>query len=138
MVTPSTTGDDLSSLLSGLSLSGNLVASSHLSIVPPPVPPSVPGQILLHHPAVQLSHSPPIEAPFPYLGEGSASSRAALPTSPYLKDLLKWASEAAERIKTMGCEIPAGLGLNQGDLYLGPGSILAIEGAVRHFSRSDL
>jgi histone deacetylase HOS3 len=54
-----------------------------------------------------------------------------LPSSAYLRDLFKWASEAVETIKATGCEIPSGLGLNQGDLYLGPGSILAIEGAVR-------
>lgn len=54
----------------------------------------------------------------------------AIPSSPYLKDLVKWCKEAPEKIKETGCEIPSGLGLNQGDLYLGPGSILAIEGAV--------
>ncbi|WVR08580.1 hypothetical protein IAU60_005635 [Kwoniella sp. DSM 27419] len=139
---PSTsTGDDLSGLLSSLSIgsSGSLsgIASSsgsssrHLHIVPPPLAPTTPGSILLHHPAVQLAHSPVPEAPFPYIGVGSSSSGASFPTSSYLRDLFKWANEAVENIKETGCEIPSGLGLNQGDLYLGPGSILAIEGAIQ-------
>ena len=75
----------------------------------------------MHHPALQLAHSPPS----PALLDGQA-----IPSSTYLRDLHKWASEAVETIKQTGCEIPSGLGLNQGDLYLAPGSVLAIEGAV--------
>lgn len=112
--------DDLSSLLSGLSLHSSFQPPRHLSIVSPPAA-SAPGQVLLHHPALQLAHSPPSSA----LLDGQA-----IPASTYLRDLHKWASEAVETIKQTGCEIPAGLGLNQGDLYLAPGSILAIEGAV--------
>ncbi|OWZ60972.1 hypothetical protein AYX14_07033, partial [Cryptococcus neoformans] len=80
----------------------------------------------------QLAHSPVPEAPFPYIGPGSAGpSGVSFPSSDYLRDLVKWASEAADRIKQTGCEIPEGLGLNPGDLYLGPGSIIAIEGAIQ-------
>ncbi|KAK8850477.1 hypothetical protein IAR55_004395 [Kwoniella newhampshirensis] len=138
-ITPSTstttTGDDLSGMLSSLSIGAGsaFLPATHISIVSPPSP-LQPGSILLHHPAVQIAHSPTPEAPFPYLGQGSSSSSggsASFPTSPYLKDLFKWASEAAENIKETGCEIPQGLGLNAGDLYLGPGSILAIEGAIQ-------
>lgn len=117
------TGDELSSLLSGLSIQSSFKHPRHLAIVPPPLP-SPPGQVLLHHPALQYSHSPPSSDLF----DGMSA-----PTSSYLKDLHKWANEAVEMIKTTGCEIPTGLGLNQGDLYLGPGSILAIEGAVCPF-----
>ncbi|ORX41060.1 histone deacetylase domain-domain-containing protein [Kockovaella imperatae] len=124
-IPPSTsTSDDLSGLLSGLSISRDFILpSAHLDIVPAAPAPSSPGQILLHHPALQLAHStPPSESMY----------RAALTaSSPYLKNLYKWASEAVNTIKETGCEIPSGLGLNQGDLYLGPGSILAIEGAVQ-------
>lgn len=136
-------GEDLTSLLSSLSIasssspskSGPFLPPSHITIVPPPPTIVTPGQILLHHPALQLSHTPPPEAPFPYTGPGAKSSGTPSVSSTYMRDLLKWASEAPERIKTTGCEIPAGLGLNQGDLYLGPGSVLAIEGAV---SLSDI
>ncbi|KAK4687187.1 histone deacetylase HOS3, partial [Tremellales sp. Uapishka_1] len=110
--------DDLSILLSSLSLSSQ--SPRHLNIVQPPQP-LLPGQILLHHQALQLTHSQPPDAPFP--------SNIKI-TSEYLKNLHRWASEAVEKIKETGSEIPSGLGLNQGDLYLGPGSILAIEGAV--------
>jgi histone deacetylase HOS3 len=124
-------GDDLSSLLSGLSINVNPISGSsfqppnHLSIITPP-PTGQPGQILLHHPALQFAHSPASSD----LIEGMSA-----PSSTYLRDLHKWASEAVEMIKTTGCEIPSGKGLNQGDLYLGPGSILAIEGAVSQPSR---
>ncbi|BEI89256.1 uncharacterized protein CcaverHIS019_0206180 [Cutaneotrichosporon cavernicola] len=118
--------DGLSALLGSLSIS-SFLTPTHLSVVPPPVPPSRPGQVLLHHPALQLAHSPPIDAPFPYLPRGGG----AMPQSTYLKDLFKWASEAVETIRTTGCEIPQDKGLNVGDLYLGPGSVVAIEGAVQ-------
>ncbi|WWD20659.1 hypothetical protein CI109_105135 [Kwoniella shandongensis] len=134
----STTGDDLSGMLSSLSIGANgsgsssfVLPTSHLTVIAPPPPPVQPGTILLHHPAVQIAHSPTPEAPFPYLGQGAASGSASFPTSPYLKDLFKWASEAVEKIRETGCEIPQGLGLNAGDLYLGPGTILAIEGAIQ-------
>lgn len=120
--------DDLSSMLSTLSLANAPYSSALLNVVPPPPPPMTPGTVLLHHPALQLAHSPPPEAPFPYL---PASRGAAFPNSTYLRDLHKWASEAVEAIRNTGCEIPDDMGLNPGDLYLGPGSILAIEGAVR-------
>jgi hypothetical protein len=127
--------DDISSLLSSLSIASASSTSpsrsflpphAHLHIVPPPPSPT-PGQVLLHHPALQIAHSAPPEAPFPYTGAGSRHPTAQ---SPYLRDLFKWASEAVESIKQTGSEIPQGKGLNQGDLYLGPGSVLAIEGAV--------
>ena len=121
--TTSKPSDDLSTLLSSLSInSGAFLPPSYLSVVPQPTPPRTPGQVLLHHRALQLVHSPP-----PDDGLYQASQTAS---SSYLKDLLKWATEAAEKIRETGCEIPSGLGLNQGDLYLGPGSVLAIEGAV--------
>jgi histone deacetylase HOS3 len=116
--TPET--DDLSSLLSGLSIQSSFTSPKRLSIVDPPKS-KITGQVLLHHPALQLAHSTPDSA----LLDGGP-----IPSSTYLRNLHKWASEALETIKSTGCEIPAGLGLNQGDLYLGPGSILAIEGAV--------
>lgn len=129
----STTGD-LASLLSSLSLVSPAQPTAHLHLVPAPPIPSTPGNILLHHPAVQLAHSPVPDAPFPYIGSPStASSGASFPSSSYLRDLVKWANGAADRIKQTGCEIPDGLGLNPGDLYLGPGSIVAIEGAVSRF-----
>jgi histone deacetylase HOS3 len=122
------TNDDLADLLSSLSMSSKAFAPpTHINLILPPPPPSTPGQILLHHPALQLAHYPPEEAPFPYLPK---SRGAALPSSSYLRDLFKWASEAVENIHTTGCEIPEGKDLNPGDLYLGPGSILAIEGSV--------
>jgi len=118
----STTNDDLSSLLSSLSISTTTFSPpSHVNIVSPPQA-GRPGQVLQHHPALQLAHSPP---PDEHLFQASNTA-----SSTYLKDLLKWASEAVEQIKETGCEIPSGLGLNQGDLYLGPGSVIAIEGAV--------
>jgi histone deacetylase HOS3 len=120
--------DDLSALLGSLSLT-SFLTPTHLSVVPPPPAPSRPGQVLLHHPALQLAHSPPIDAPFPYLPRGGGGG--AIPQSAYLKDLFKWASEAVETIRNTGCEIPADMGLNAGDLYLGPGSVVAIEGAVQ-------
>lgn len=120
--------DDLSNMLSTLSLANSIYSSAYLNVVPPPVPTSTPGNVLMHHPALQLAHSPPIEAPFPFLPK---SKGAALPSSTYLRDLFKWANEAVETIRNTGCEIPDDMGLNPGDLYLGPGSILAIEGAVR-------
>ncbi|WVQ63278.1 uncharacterized protein L199_001429 [Kwoniella botswanensis] len=131
--------DDLSGLLSSLSIGSSSSSTSSvtslLNIIPPPPQPSIPGSILQHHPAVQLAHSPVPESPFPYLGQrassSSSSSSGSIPSSPYLKDLVKWASESIEKIKETGCEIPPDLGLNAGDLYLGPGSIVAIEGAIQ-------
>ncbi|KAL7422929.1 histone deacetylase [Cryptotrichosporon argae] len=111
--------DDLAALLSSLSLGPPPL----LALVPPP-PQGAPGQVLLHHPALHLAHSPPPEMPLA-LGSGAHAS------SPYLRNLFTWASEAVEMIKATGSEIPQGLGLNQGDLYLGPGSIVAIEGAIQ-------
>ncbi|WVF67950.1 hypothetical protein IAT40_002712 [Kwoniella sp. CBS 6097] len=137
-ITPSNSAaDDLSGLLSSLSIgssSSKSATTRYLHIIPPPPLPQTPGSILLHHPAVQLAHAPTPEAPFPYLGAGATSSSGSkgdIPTSDYLKNLVKWASEAVEKIKETGCEIPGDLGLNPGDLYLGPGSIIAIEGAIQ-------
>ncbi|KAL1410051.1 histone deacetylase [Vanrija albida] len=127
---PEPESDDLSSMLSSLSLGSTsaFLPPSHVAIVPPPTPPATPGQILKHHPAVQITHSPPIEAPFPFLPKARG---AALPSSEYMKELYTWASEAVETIRTTGCEFPQDKGLNAGDLYLGPGSVLAIEGCVQ-------
>ncbi|KAL0253699.1 hypothetical protein I308_101075 [Cryptococcus tetragattii IND107] len=126
------TADDLASLLSSLSLVSPAQPTAHLHLVPAPPLPPTPGTILLHHPAVQLAHSPVPDAPFPYIGPPSTgSSGAGFPSSSYLRDLVKWANGAVDRIKQTGCEIPEGLGLNPGDLYLGPGSIIAIEGAIQ-------
>ena len=131
--TPTAGSGDLSSLLSSLSISSisgppYTPPDAHLNIVTPPIPPTQPGQILLHHPALQLAHAPPSPAPFP---------TSFTTSSPYMKDLYRWARGAVERIECggredqeSGSEIPPGLGLNESDLYLGPGSILAIEGAV--------
>ncbi|WVQ70703.1 hypothetical protein IAR50_000225 [Cryptococcus sp. DSM 104548] len=134
-VSPQTgpTHDDLSKLLSSLSLTQSpSQPSPHLHLVPAPSLPFKPGNILLHHPAVQIAHSPVGEAPFPYIGEGSTGGAGvSWPQSDYLKDLVKWCEGAAERIKETGCEIPEGMGLNPGDLYLGPGSIVAVEGAIQ-------
>jgi len=115
-------------MLSSLSLTSSspFLPPYHVHLPQPP-PLVTPGQILLHHPALQLAHSPPEEAPFPFLPK---TRGAAIPSSTYLRDLYKWASEAVDTIKSTGCEIPEGLGLNPGDLYLGPGSIVAIEGSV--------
>ena len=119
----SSASEDLSNMLSGLSIHSTFIPPNvHLTLPSPPTP-GIPGQILQHHPALQLAHSPPPE-------EGELHGASLTASSAYLKDLLKWASEAVETIKETGCEIPSGMGLNQGDLYLGPGSVLAIEGAV--------
>ena len=122
---PFVPSNDLSSMMSSLSIkssaSTTFSASAYLDVVAPPLAPSFPGQLLLHHPALQLAHSPPTNVPIL-----TSVSRSSL----YLENLVKWASEAVEKIKQTGSEIPQGLGLNQSDLYLGPGSILAIEGAV--------
>ena len=130
---PKSTSDDLSSMLSGLSIAAStsiIPPSTHLNVVPPPQPPLQPGNILLHHPALQLAHSTPADGTLPYAGAGSSGGRVHA-SSTYLKELRQWASEAVEKIKETGCEIPGDRGLNQGDLYLGPGSILAIEGAIQ-------
>lgn len=129
---PTSGDDELTTMLSSLSIQTSTSAflpPFHLTLPSPPEPPVTPGEVLKHHSALQLAHSEPIEAPFPYLPR---EPNAALPSSSYLRDLYKWASEAVETIRTTGCEIPQDpeLGLNAGDLYLGPGSILAIEGAV--------
>lgn len=100
------------------------------------------GKTLRYHPALQYAHSETPESPFPALGTSSGSS--ATPTSTYLPALLRWCLDAPEKVKRGECEIPrAGdgteegerLGLNPNDLYLGPGSVDAIEGCV---SRSRL
>jgi hypothetical protein len=57
-------------------------------------------------------------------------AQSQIPTSQYLRDLRSWGLNAPERIKATGCEIPDDRGLNVGDLYLGPGSVDAIEGCV--------
>ncbi|TYJ53237.1 hypothetical protein B9479_006160 [Cryptococcus floricola] len=128
-----TANDDLSKLLSSLSITQSpSQPTPHLHLVSAPPLPFKPGNILLHHPAVQVAHSPVGEAPFPYIGEGSAGGAGVgWPQSDYLKDLVKWCEGAVERIKETGCEIPEGLGLNPGDLYLGPGTIEAVEGAIQ-------
>ncbi|KAJ9123182.1 hypothetical protein QFC22_001375 [Naganishia vaughanmartiniae] len=93
------------------------------------------GTTLLANPAVQYTHSETPEAPFPPL----ATVGAPVPTSTYLPALLRWCIEAPEKIKQGKCEIPsANDGTEEGeqlklivsDLYLGPGSMDAIEGCI--------
>ncbi|KAJ9107573.1 hypothetical protein QFC21_001032 [Naganishia friedmannii] len=93
------------------------------------------GRTLLANPAVQYTHSETPEAPFLPLG----TVGAPVPTSAYLPALLRWCIEAPEKIKQGKCEIPS---INDGteegeqlklivsDLYLGPGSMDAIEGCI--------
>jgi histone deacetylase HOS3 len=102
---------------------------------------------ILTHPALQIVHSPLEDTSLTTLANNSSS---LFPQSPYLKQLCTWALEAPEKIKRGECEIPsrydpgvAGrvvegkkgesgsmVELNQNDLYLGPGSVEAIEGCV--------
>ena len=88
---PSVPSNDLSSMMSSLSIKSSASTafspSAYLEVVAPPLAPSVPGQLLLHHPALQLAHSPPASMPVPT--SMSTSSR-------YLENLTKWASEAVE------------------------------------------
>lgn len=95
------------------------------------------GKTLRKHPALQYVHSETPESPFPPLGTSSVTSAA--PSSTYLPALLRWCLEAPEKVKRGECEIPTPrdgteegerMGLNVNDLYLGPGSIDAIEGCV--------
>lgn len=96
--------DDLSSLLDSLSLQtpakGRLPfePTTVLNVVPPPSLPPVSGNILLHSAAVNLSHSTPPAAPFEPLASATSSS-ADIPQSSYLRNLVKWAAEAPDRIK---------------------------------------
>lgn len=136
---------DISAMMGGLSISQH---------TPPPNRPSefvylpdvvVPegvmdhgkrGKVLRNHKALQYVHSEtPDYSPFPPLG----STSVATPNSTYLPALLRWCLEAPEKVKRGECEIPRkGDGteegerwaLNVNDLYLGPGSVDAIEGCV--------
>ena len=100
-----------------------------------------------NHPALQIVHAPLEDTSLTTLANNSST---LFPQSPYLKQLCTWALEAPEKIKKGECEIPsrydpgvagsAGerkegesssmVELNQSDLYLGPGSVEAIEGCV--------
>lgn len=102
----STAQDDLSSLLDSLSIQTPVRTSKKqpfeqttvLNVVPPPSLPAVPGNILLHSAVVNLTHTSPPEAPFLPLPSFSSSS-PDISQSPYLKNLVKWANEAPERIR---------------------------------------
>lgn len=141
---------DISAMMGGLSLEtsgtgrnpnpGRPSEFIHLPQVVHPagvLDPASRGKTLRHHPALQYAHSETPESPFPALGTSSGSS--ATPTSTYLPALLRWCLQAPEKVTRGECEIPrAGdgteegerLGLNPNDLYLGPGSVDAIEGCV--------
>ena len=102
----STAQGDLSSLLDSLSIQTParntkkqpFEQTTVLNVVTPPSLPAVPGNILLHSAAVNLSHSSPPEAPFLPVQSFSSSS-ADISQSPYLKSLVQWANEAPERIR---------------------------------------
>ncbi|KAJ3788333.1 Arginase/deacetylase [Lentinula aff. detonsa] len=70
---------------------------------------------LLNHPAVQFTHA------FP-------DHNTTQDSSEYLKNLKKWSEDSAEKISKGDSEIPQGLA--QGDLYLCPESLNAIQGAL--------
>lgn len=87
---------------------------------------------ILRNPAVAYAHADPSElrAPFPRLSPASTTS-SSVPRPSYLRDLVRWALEAPEAIKRTGCEIPSDrTDMNANDLYLGPGSVDAIEGCI--------
>lgn len=139
---------DISSMMDSLTIQGpSNVASTQPGLISdfiylPPVPHPAGifdhakrGKTLLSNPAVQYTHSETPEAPFPSLG----TVGAPVPSSAYLPALLRWCLEAPEKIKQGKCEIPsANDGTEEGeqlklivsDLYLGPGSMDAIEGCV--------
>ncbi|KAJ4482154.1 Arginase/deacetylase [Lentinula aciculospora] len=72
---------------------------------------------LLNHPAVQFTHA------FPDLNADVAKD-----SKDYLSNLKRWSEESAEKIFKGDSEIPSGLA--QGDLYLCPESLDAIQGAL--------
>jgi histone deacetylase HOS3 len=145
------TTPDISSMLGGLSLGADnqtqqstpsrpsdflyLPSVSHPAGI---ADPTKRGKTLLNHPALQYVHSETPEAPFPPLVNGSMNG-TPLPDSAHLRSLLRWCLEAPEKIRQGKVEIPSAydgteegerLRLNANDLYLGPGSIDAIEGSV--------
>ncbi|KAG8968693.1 hypothetical protein FRC03_006440 [Tulasnella sp. 419] len=97
-------------------------ALSHLTIAYPPAAKSPVCDVihsnatvdLLSHPAVQFVHARP--------GDVEQSSPR------YPENLKLWSLSSEEKIAAGASEIPDGL--PQGDLYLSPGSLEAIEGAV--------
>lgn len=135
------------------------VASPFIDIfVPDPQTPvqetgesATPKRLMHTHPALQIVHTEPedIEPSLSTLAAQDTVKAASVlfPQSSYLRQLTCWAFEAPEKIRKGECEIPAtyrpigGLGsnqdnvepveLNQNDLYLGPGSVEAIEGCVK-------
>lgn len=183
--TPAPTDASIDALLSGLSLQNpngpDSITKDHRDLLNPspfvrlppvPPPPANPGEILLKHPAVRVTHATE-DVVMPLVGYGtrwrarrdrrsslvakdavssgappgaegfrpgaqqplqvttsSLAPAPALPDSAYLPALLGWARDAPTRIKETGCEFPPDSGLHAGDLYLGPGSVLAIEGCV--------
>ncbi|KAJ3815354.1 Arginase/deacetylase [Lentinula aff. lateritia] len=70
---------------------------------------------ILNHPAVKFTHG------FPDLNTSNDSNE-------YLKNLKKWSEDSIEKISKGYSEIP--LELAQGDLYLCPESLTAIQGAL--------
>ncbi len=69
-----------SALLSSMSIRASTSSIPHHLDIVTPRHPVCPGQILLHHPALHLSHATPPEAPFPYLGR--RYQRGAAPRAP--------------------------------------------------------
>jgi histone deacetylase HOS3 len=132
------------------------ISESRYLHVPQPIPtesinPLNTSRTIHTHPALQIVHAPLEDTSLTTLANNSSS---LFPQSPYLKQLCTWALEAPEKIRKGECEIPsrydpdvAGstgereegelssmVELNQNDLYLGPGSVEAIEGCVSTLS----
>lgn len=95
-------------------------ATARHSTTPTTPPSTAPNSECIRDPTMS---TPPIQ-PAPTLASNE------IPHPEYLRHLLKWALEAPKKIKEVGCEIPSDRGMDPNDLYLGPGSVDAIEGCV--------
>ncbi|KAH8826523.1 Arginase/deacetylase [Flagelloscypha sp. PMI_526] len=100
---PSTTADELTSALENMKIA---VAVSDLPV-----------NVVLSSASLDLLTSPAVKFVHGDI-EGDV----------YLENLIKWAKESRERISNGESEIP--VGFNQGDLYLCPESLDAIQGAL--------